>query len=64
MKSKSNLLMLSSQLLNDTEMRNVRGGDVPCNASADCKKDVSLSVSRTLQVMVENNTPIEKPIRG
>lgn len=57
----NNLLRLSSQLLAESEMKNVYGSGVACHPS-NCKGDIGVSVTNCLNNMRDNNPPINPPI--
>ena len=58
---KANLLQLSSQLMAESEMKDVYGSGVKCHPS-NCNNDVHTSANNCLDNMKKNNPPIQHPI--
>lgn len=58
---KTNLLQLSSQLMAESEMKDVYGSGVKCRPS-NCNNDVHTSANNCLDNMKKNNPPIQHPI--
>lgn len=58
---KANLLQLSSQLMAESEMKEVYGSGVACYPS-NCNNDVHTSVNNLLDNMRKNNPPIQHSI--
>ena len=58
---KNNLLQLSSQLMAESEMKDVYGSGVKCRPS-NCNNDVHTSANNCLDNMKKYNPPIQHPI--